>query len=497
MLKRVQHDVTILLLLTDIQINNISKMKLKYILCYSLGFLVFSCQSQEQHQCTFKGKITAEHDQCGYVEVPNNWENKEDGNTEIAYIVIKSKSENRKKDPVVFLQGGPGGNVLSYANVFRNLALDPDRDFILYDQRGIGFSNAICPNLGASFLEVMAADISLDQEDETLLTVSSDCITALKSPTFKTAFGTTQSAMDLEALRQHLGYTQINLFGGSYGTRLGLKYMELYPKSIRSSILSGLFPLETRLYENIYTNLNRSLEILFDTCENDKDCATDYPNLKENFESVCKQLDSKGASFTIDGDEFIINKHDFLLLVQQMLYNRQTIAAVPSFIMAFKNENTKPVLIAIQAFAARLGLINVATYWSVNVKDESSFNNINMIAADEKKFPSLANGVSLFGSDPEVLKDWPSESNANTEMNAVVSDIPTLLVSGAWDPITPPSNGEKAAKSLKNVSHIIFPSEGHVPMNACFLQMAKTFLNNPMEKVDDACVKTPNLIVFK
>lgn len=471
-------------------------MKLKYLICYLLGFLVLSCQSQQQHQCTFRGKITTEHDQCGYVEVPNNWENKEDGNTKIAYIVIKSKSKNRKEDPVVFLQGGPGGNVLSYANVFRNLALDPDRDFIMYDQRGIGFSNAVCPNLGASFLEVMAADISLDQEDETLLTVSSDCITALKSPTFKTAFGTTQSAMDLEALREHLGYTQINLFGGSYGTRLGLKYMELYPESIRSSILSGLFPLETRLYENIYTNLNRSLEILFDTCANDDDCATKYPSLKENFESICRELESKGASFVINGDQFIINKHDFLLLVQQLLYNRQTIVAVPSFIMAFKNNDADLVTKAIQAFAARLGLINVAVYWSVNVKDESVFNNGSMIDMDEKKFPSLANGVSLFGSDPEVLLDWPSENNANTEMSTVVSDIPTLLISGEWDPITPPSNAEKATKSLNNAKHIIFPSEGHVPMNACFLQMAKTFLNNPMKKVNDACVKESKPIVF-
>ena len=79
------------------------------------------------------------------------------------YIVIKSNSENRKEDPVIFLQGGPGGSVLPLANIFSGLALDPDRDFIMYDQRGIGFSDTICPDLSATFLDVMAADISLDK----------------------------------------------------------------------------------------------------------------------------------------------------------------------------------------------------------------------------------------------------------------------------------------------------------------------------------------------
>ncbi|WP_299276745.1 alpha/beta fold hydrolase [uncultured Psychroserpens sp.] len=471
-------------------------MKLKHLFFSVFGLIIFNCQSQEQHVCSFEQQINVNHDRCGYVDVPNNWDNKKDGTTKIAYIVIASTSENRKDDPLVFIQGGPGGSVLPYANVFSGLALDPDRDFIMYDQRGIGFSDEICPNLSTTFLEVMSADISLDKEDETLLSVSSDCMKSLKDPNFKMAFGTTQSAKDLEALRQHLGYKQVNLFGGSYGTRLGLKYMELYPKSIRSSILSGLFPPEIRLYQYIYTNLNRSLQKLFDTCANDSNCASKYPNLKETFETVCKQLDDKGQSFMINGDELILNKQDFLLLTQQLLYDRQTIGQVPSFITAFKTNDTSSIIRSVQAFASRLGVINVATYWSVNVKDEGAFKNQKFIAKDEKKHPSLANGISLFASDPEVLELWPSKRNSNTKMLPVVSDIPTLLVSGAWDPITPPSNADKAAKSLKNSSHVVFPSDGHCPMNSCFFQMARTFLNNPMQKVDDSCTKSSQPIVF-
>ncbi|MDG5491268.1 alpha/beta hydrolase [Psychroserpens sp. SPM9] len=470
-------------------------MKLKYTLLVITSLVIGICQSQEQHNCSLENPITIAHDRCGYVEVPNNWDNKNDGNTRIAYAVIQSKSENRKEDPLIFLQGGPGGSVLPYANVFAGLAIDPDRDFIMYDQRGIGFSDEICSGLSLTFLEVMASDIALDKEDEALLKLSSDCIKSLNNTNFKTAFGSYQSARDLEALRQHLGYKQLNIFGGSYGTRLGLKYMEMYPTSIRSSILSGLFSPETRLYENIYTNLNRSLEQLFESCNSDTNCKAKYPNLRKNFKSVCENLDTKGQTFSIQNNDFVINKQDFLLLIQQMLYNRNTIANVPSFIMAFSTNNVEAIQNGILAFASRLGVINVAAYWSVNLKDEGAFKNKTLVSNDEKKYPYLANGVSLFASDPDVLKFWPSKDTSYTKMKAVISEIPTLLISGEWDPITPPSNGKQVAKSLKHSIHVIFPSEGHCPMNACFFQMAVAFLNNPMQQVDTSCVRV-NPIAF-
>nr|WP_321234124.1 alpha/beta fold hydrolase [uncultured Psychroserpens sp.] len=466
------------------------------ILLAVLFFIVLSCESQENHNCLFKDQINVKHDLCGYVDVPNNWEKKANGTTEIAYMVIKSKSSNRKEDPVIFIQGGPGGVVLPLAHVFSGLSIDIDRDFIMYDQRGMGFSNAICSGLSSTFLDIMAADIPLDQEDEALLEVSSDCMKTLTDPNFKMAFGTTESVKDIEALRQHLGYKQLNIFGGSYGTRLGLKYMELYPKRVRTSILSGLFPPEIRMYDNICTNLNRSLDKLFNTCETDSKCAVKYPNLKNNFTEICKQLDLKAKTFSIDNETLVINKQDFLLLVQQLLYDRKTIAEAPAFIMAFKNDDANTVIQSIQAFASRLGIINVAAYWSVMVTDEGGFNNSKKLEEDGKQYPNIASGLSLFSSDADVLKSWPSQNNTNASMSAVVSNIPTLLVSGEWDPVTPPSNAKRAAKSLSNANHVIFPSDGHCPMNACFFEMAKTFLNNPEKAVDDTCTKASRPIRF-
>ena len=54
--------------------------------------------------CEFKDKVSIEHDDCGYVDVPNTWRNTDEGYTKIAYLLIKSKSENRKENHNIGLE---------------------------------------------------------------------------------------------------------------------------------------------------------------------------------------------------------------------------------------------------------------------------------------------------------------------------------------------------------------------------------------------------------
>ncbi len=455
-----------------------------------------SCQTEKETPCDFFTQINSKPDLCGYVEVPNSWERPKEGTTKIAYAVYKSKSENRKPDPVIFIQGGPGGNVLSLSNIYSRLNLDADRDFILYDQRGIGFSDEICPNLSASILEVMAMDINYKQEDEEIVKRISECTKSLSSPNFNRSFGTIENVKDLETLREHLGYEQLNIFGGSYGTRLGLKHMELFPKSVRTATLSGLFPPEIRMYDSLVSSFNRSIQKVFETCETDVECNSKYPNLKNEFYEICKQLDKEPKEILVQGSSVVLNTQDMLLLLHQLMYNRQTMAVVPSYIMSFKSDNTNVIENAYLAFAQRASIINLATYWSVTKSDEGAYNNSEKIEMDTYKFPEFKSGISLFSSDPEILKDWPLSKVDKNAMQKVESDIPTLLISGDWDPITPPGNANLTARSLTNANNVVFPNDGHVVINSCFFEIAKSFINNPYKKVDDSCTKTPRPLKF-
>ncbi len=453
----------------------------------SILFLT-SCQSQSNHNCPFPYQNHQPEDLCGFVEVPRNWDTNSYETTQIGYLVISSKSENKKPDPVVFLQGGPGGSVLSLANVYSQLNIDTDRDFILYDQRGIGFSEELCPDLNLQLLEIMALDIDIDEEITELKKRVSPCTDYLK--TDDRQFSTTTNVKDLEALREHLGYKQWNLFGGSYGTRLGLKFMERYPNKVRSAVLSSLFPPETRMYDNLFSNFNNALSKVFETCTNDKDCNTDYPNLKSEFLTIYDQLKDNPMTIKLNGDDFILNQQDILLFMHQMLYNNQTIEAIPEFIKALKEKNINYISRTIAGFIPRVTILNLGVYYSVMKADEGRFNSQAKVNAnnDNLIFPDA--GLCLFSADPEVIKLWPSVEVKSNTMQTVKSDIPTLLISGDFDPVTPVKNGNVAAKSLSNDQHFVFKNNGHVPINSCFFRLAKQFLDNPTAKLDGSCSKT-------
>ncbi len=458
-----------------------------------LTLCVFTnCQSQTNHNCSFPYNNHQPEDLCGYIDIPQNWDKNTSKATKLGYLVIRSKSENRKEDPVVFLQGGPGGSVLSLADIYGQINLDSDRDFILYDQRGIGFSEELCPNLNLQLLDIMAQDLTIDKEITALKESIESCTNFIKSD--ERQFSTTTNAKDLEALRQHLGYKQLNLFGGSYGTRLGLKYMELYPDKVRSAVLSGLFPPEIRMYDYLFSNFNNALNKVFESCEKDGECQQTYPNLRSEFINTYAQLKTNPITIKLNGNDFILNQQDILLFMHQMLYNNKTIERIPKFIKALTNRDKNHISSTIGLFLPRITLINLAVYYSIMTADEGSFNNQQKINKDSKGLLVTDTGLSLFSADPEIIKGWPSIEVKSNHMQRVNSSIPTLLVSGDFDPVTPPNNATIVANSLSNDQHLIFKNNGHVPINGCFFSLAKQFLNDPIAKLNSNCSSTSTVL---
>lgn len=465
---------------------------MRHFLLILFSLLIFTnCQSKKTHQCPFNFNNHNPNDQCGFVEVPRNRANNSKETTQLSYLLIKSQSKNRKADPVVFIQGGPGGDVLKLADIYSQLSIDSDRDFILYDQRGIGFSEELCPNINQKLIEILAKDLNVESEIKELHEALKSCKKFIKNDSRQ--FSTTTNVEDLEALREHLGYKQLNLFGGSYGTRLGVKYMELYPNKVRSAILSSLFPPEIRMYDHLFSNFENALNKVFTACENDFSCNSNYPNLKSDFTSIYNKIKTEPIVLKIGNSNFTLNQQDVLLFLHQMLYSDKTISKIPEFIKALKLNDKKNISRTINTFVPRITTINLAVYYAVMTADEGNFDNKSMLKNDSKNLLFSSDGLSLFSADPEIIESWPTQKTTANNMGIITSEIPTLLISGDFDPVTPVSNGNQVQKSLKNSQHLVFKNNGHVPINDCFFNLAKTFLNNPMEKLDGNCSKTSTL----
>jgi pimeloyl-ACP methyl ester carboxylesterase len=61
----------------------------------------------------------------------------------------------------------------------------------------------------------------------------------------------------------------------------------------------------------------------------------------------------------------------------------------------------------------------------------------------------------------EACALWPRAEIERDYAQPVKSDVPVLILTGEWDPVTPPSNGERTAKTLTNSLHVVVPHGAH------------------------------------
>jgi hypothetical protein len=76
------------------------------------------------------------------------------------------------------------------------------------------------------------------------------------------------------------------------------------------------------------------------------------------------------------------------------------------------------------------------------------------------------------------------------ENEPVRSGIPTLVLAGEYDPITPPAWGQQVMDSLENSYFVQFPGQGHGPglQNGCAQRVILEFFDDPTTQPEAACV---------
>ncbi|WP_394748307.1 alpha/beta hydrolase [Spongiimicrobium salis] len=453
----------------------------------------FSCKetsSPKSAQVSFAQNKDGEDEISGYLVVPENRNQPNGKKIQLAYRVLKARNKNTKKEPILYLQGGPGGATLLMESFWQNHTLRSDRDIVLMDQRGTGSSNAICTDFGEAMIDILAQDLLPEEEYSKMQEIMTKCKKeAQKNKTDLSAYNSRENAADFESLRKKLGYERWNILGGSYGSRLGMTIMRDFPSSVRSAIIFGVFAPESAIYAHFMSNFKSALFSAFEECENDSDCNTRYPDLKEAFFSALHKIEQKPMVFTYDGKPFYLNVQDVLLITHQLLYSRSTVGIIPSFIQALHTQNEPVIRRALRPTSITTRVINFAMYMSVMAYEELPFNGTAAFMADLKSNPEFSTGPAFFHSDAKILENWHSHRSETLENDPVVSAIPTLVVNGRLDPITPTSNARQASKSLQNSYVMEFQREGHSVFNSCFFEICQEFLDAPETAPDMSCAQ--------
>mgnify|MGYP003638764192 FL=1 len=423
----------------------------------------------------------------GILIVPENRLNPDSRTLKLAYKVLKAKKADSLKAPILYLQGGPGVPTLIMEENWKNHPFRNNRDIVLMDQRGTGASSdADCSNIGKAIIAVVRQDLSAKEELKALDSIFNQCSKVLNKKGVDLAgYNSQENAADFEALRKDLGYEQWNLLGASYGSRLGLTIMRDFPSSVRSSIFVGVFPPESQLFGETIIDFEKSLFEVLKRCEQSEKCNSRYPHLKNRLLSILKKLKSEPLRLDYDSKPFILNRRDALLLLHQSLYSRQTIAEIPEIIQAIEKGNSAPINKVLQRIEFMYNLVHWPMNNSVMAYEELPFMDSVEIINTQKK-SELGFDIMTF-EGLNSLSDWHAFRAEAHENQPVISDIPTLMVSGGLDPITPKRNSVEALKYLKNGYGVDFPDESHDLANPCFLQITQDFLNNPFHKPDLNC----------
>jgi pimeloyl-ACP methyl ester carboxylesterase len=459
-----------------------------------LAILILSGCSQNQavaaidklKPCT--GNDTPPDAYCGTLKVYENRDTKQGRQIDLSIVVLPALRADSQPDPLFFLAGGPGQGAARLAKPVREIfrRVQSDRDIVLVDQRGTGRSNPLACYNDDDSLQALA------QTPEQALDELKQC--RAKYDADLTLYTTTIAMDDLDEVRAFLGYDRINIYGGSYGTRAGLAYMRQHPDRLRSVILDGVAPTFMRLPLFFPRDSQRAFDLLVKDCEQDDGCRKAYPNLAERARALMARLEKDRPRVHVThprtGERADVTIEARLLanVIVSTLYSPMASALVPAVIAAAERNDFQSML-ALAGMGGGGDEPNMAVGMQLSV---ICAEDAPRISAEEAK--QEADGT-LFG--PHVMRMqrdacafWPRGTVDASFYEPVQSSIPTLIMSGEIDPVTPPVWGEAIAKTLPNSKHIVMPGTGHTAGGTgCGRRLIKAFIDaGTVQNLDTSCV---------
>lgn len=423
---------------------------------------------------------------CGKLEVPENYQQPDGDKIAVNFAVLPAIDDSEYKVPLMFLAGGPGQAAVELATGLNRVFSEvrKTRDIILVDQRGTGKSSALSCEFEAVDNVYSALPDAVNPQEVI------DCVDQFKGDV--TQYNSENAIRDFDAVRAALGHNKLNIYGGSYGTRAGLVFMRMFPESLESVVLDSVGPIEVPI--GLFGQSGaRSFNMLIDNCKNSEPCYKAFPNLAEEFQSVKNRLAKKPVSLDIlhprlgTPTKLIIDETKFTGNLRFQLYGMEGRSMVPLVIHQAFLGNYQP-LIGLMARTEGEQLVYTGLLFNIVCNEDMPRLSIADKAADaDNNFDGKDSQLAWSMVCPFFPKYRPSEDF----YQRVTADIPTLILSGNLDPVTPPSNGEYSAKSLPNSHHIVIENASHtVAMSTCASDIINEFLTSKTpSKLDESCLK--------
>jgi pimeloyl-ACP methyl ester carboxylesterase len=430
---------------------------------------------------------------CGTYEVFEDRARKSGRKIAIKILVFPATGKDKAPDPLFYIPGGPGSSATEDAPYVaqESVAIRERRDLVFVDQRGTGGSNPLnCELFNESDLRSYLGQYFPLEEVR-------KCRAQLEPKADLRLYTTTIAMDDLDDVRSGLGYEQINIIGGSYGTRATQVYLKNHQSHVRAIILHGVSPTNQFMPRDFPQHTERALNGVVDECKADEACRTAFPDLRDEVKKVLERLLSgpvaidlkrPGASESVRVE---LSRDLVGEAIRYMLYQPGAASRIPLFMHLAAQGNFTPL--AESAIFYRQQIVATGSngmYLSVTCAED-----LPMIKSGEGE----RNGTNTFLGDYRLQQQraacalWPRGTVPDNYAEPTRSKVPALILTGQWDPVTPPAYGDTAARSLPNSLHVIVPHGGHgftgLDGMDCIDHLILAFINSGTTKgLDTSCV---------
>jgi pimeloyl-ACP methyl ester carboxylesterase len=439
-------------------------------------------------------KVTSVEARCATLRVPLD-RSRPNGETLALHIaVVPALNRRSARAPLFLLAGGPGqsaeGFYVAQSGAFSRI--NRDHDIVLVDQRGTGRSSALVCDYPEDWQEPADPMPALRQATQGCLGKYGD----------RVRFYTTSAAVqDLDAVRVALGYEQIDLYGASYGTRVAQLYMRRFPTRAHAAILDGVTYPEQIIGPDGPKDGERALQLIVARCKASQNCAAAYPDLKQELDALLNQFGSQRVGITLeDPNDGSPRQIDFTRSIlgaalRFLSYSALQASLLPALIHQAAHGTLAP-LAAQTVMSTRQVSQQLAAgmQYSVLCTEDAPFIG----AVDRAALRQTYQGSDQIDAMLEVCKLWPRGPMDNDLHSPLHSDVPTLLLSGEADPVTPPADAERAARYFTAKRLLVLGGEGHGQLNvSCVPRLMAAFLNSAdPEGLDTACLRNHSVEPF-
>lgn len=468
-------------------------MKYTFFAIFFLSFIHLYGQENFVRSGNFSGvDMKGVNAEWGQLTVPENWENNNGHQVVLAVSILKSANKHAEGG-IVFIAGGPGGNAVKSIKKWLNNPLHQSYDIILVDMRGSGLSTPqLCPDLGKSFMEVLGDDATRQEDIKARVEITDGCkISLLKRNIDINAYHSTSMAYDLHALKKALGYDKWGVYGVSYGTRIAFEYVKRFPEDVKELVMDSPVIPFAGLYDHNTSNFTRALNVFFRKYKDDQSMVGIYGDIEKLFYRTVDDLDRDPWTFHVSkkihpSGKFSLNAQDFLLAVQQGMYERKFFELLPAIIKQFHERNEGMVLQLIGSLKNHLNL-DYGTYYCVLCQETLPVNSVEAFKKDASSSKGfLAGGLPFYEGDYAVCTSWGHGEVPVVDSAKIDGNFPTLILSGEFDPVIPPESAQVLGNILPHSTVILCANQGHVPgFTNCGTALINAFLHH--QKVDGMC----------